>query len=136
MHLWVTRLVFVPGGGGGSNQGRAYGRAGLQGQAALGQQFIDGAQDLLGELVLLQPMFEAQDGGFVRQTAEFFQLGKLAIQRGIEFIFLNSWFDLPVPATALQPPTELHRTLNALLHTAAHGGLLFRELWGCQLMQL
>ena len=41
VHLRVTGLVFVLGGGGRGNQGGIHHGAGLQEQAVLGQKFID-----------------------------------------------------------------------------------------------
>ena len=53
------------------------------------QELIDGLQDLLSELVCLQPMFESKDGGLIRQAAKLLELGKLPVQRGVKEGFFH-----------------------------------------------
>ena len=45
---------------------------------------MDGAQNLLCEFVLLQAVAKAQDAALIRQAGECIELGKLAVQRGVE----------------------------------------------------
>ena len=53
-------------------------------QASLGEQLVDGGQNLIGQLVFFQPMTKAQDGALVGQAVELAQLDKLALDRGVE----------------------------------------------------
>jgi hypothetical protein len=66
MHLWVAFLVLVLGGAGRCNQGGIHRSACLEQQALGCQKLVDSGQNLLGQLVFLQPMTKPQDGALVR----------------------------------------------------------------------
>ena len=53
------------------------------------EQTVDSRQNLLGQLVLFQPMAKAQDGAFVRHPAMRIELGKLAVQGDIKESLLH-----------------------------------------------
>ena len=84
VHLGVARFVLVLGEGGRCCQRGVHDRAGLEQQAALGQQRVDRHLNLLGKFVLFQPVAKAQDSGLVGQAGELIEPGKLAVQRGVE----------------------------------------------------
>ena len=77
-------LSLFLGGGGGGNQARIDHRAGLEEQAALAQQRVDGGQNGLAQFVLFQAVAKAQDGRFIGQTLKLRQLRKLAVQGHVE----------------------------------------------------
>lgn len=62
MHLGITLLALVLGGAGRRNERGVDCRAGPEQQTALLQQAIDSGQDLICQLVMLQPVAETQDG--------------------------------------------------------------------------
>jgi len=65
MHLRVARLILVLRGAGRGNQRGIHGGAGFEQQAALDQQRIDCGQNLVGQLVFLQPMTKSEDGALI-----------------------------------------------------------------------
>ena len=71
---------FVLGGTRCRYQGGIDCGADLEQQAALGQEFIDGEQYLLGKFVFFQTMAKPQDGALVRQPGKLLKPGKLAVQ--------------------------------------------------------
>ena len=84
MHLAVSDLVVVSGGGGCCDQGGIDHGAGLEQQAALAQNAGDHAQHLLSQFVFLQSTAEPKDGGFIGQPGEIGQLCTLPVQGNIE----------------------------------------------------
>ena len=66
MHLGVSGLVVVFGGGGCCDQGGIDHGAGLEQQAALAQNAVDNPQHLLSQFVFLRPMAEPKEGGLIR----------------------------------------------------------------------
>ena len=56
VHLWIALFVLVLGGAGCGDQRGVYRSASLEQQALGCQQIIDGGQNLIGQLVFLQPV--------------------------------------------------------------------------------
>jgi hypothetical protein len=77
----ATPLRAMPGG--------VHGGAHPEQQAALLQQLIDGAQYVVGQLVLLQSVAKPQDGALTGQSAKGAQLGEFAVQRCVEEGFFH-----------------------------------------------
>ncbi len=84
MHLVVSGLVVVFGGGGCCDQGGIDHGAGHDQQAALAQNAGDHVQHLLSQFVFLQPTAEPKVGGFIGQSGEIGQLWRLPVQGNIE----------------------------------------------------
>jgi hypothetical protein len=68
-----------------------HGSADFEQQAALLQQFAHGSQDLIGQLVFLQPVAKPKNGALIGRLAKGVELGEFAVQRGIEEGLLHGW---------------------------------------------
>ena len=84
MHLWVAFLVLVLGGAGRCNQCGIHRSACLEQQALGCQKLVDSGQNLLGQLVFLQPMTKPQDGALVRHPPMCIKTCKLPVDRGVK----------------------------------------------------
>ena len=89
MHLWITLSVLVLGRAGRCDQRGVYRSACLEQQALRCQQVVDGGQNLLGQLVLLQPVAKAQDGALIGHSAMSIKPGKLPVDRGVKEGFFH-----------------------------------------------
>lgn len=89
VHLWIALSVLVLGGAGRCNQGGIDRSACLEQQALGCQQGVDGGQNLLGQLVFLQPVAKAQDGALIGHSAMCIKPGKLPVDRGVKEGFFH-----------------------------------------------
>ena len=75
MHLWISLLLPIPGGGGSVNNGGVYNGALPQQQTLLAQVLPYCLEDLLSRMVLLQKMTERQDGSGIRDVVVISSIG-------------------------------------------------------------
>mmetsp|Transcript_39182 Transcript_39182/g.92016 ORF Transcript_39182/g.92016 Transcript_39182/m.92016 type:complete len:247 (-) Transcript_39182:3189-3929(-) len=88
VHLGVALAVLVLGGARRGNDGRVHHRASPEHESLLGQAGIDRGQHLRRELVLLQQVSKAQDGGLVGHARCPFKTDETAVQRPlVQFLF-------------------------------------------------
>jgi hypothetical protein len=85
----VSRFGFVLGRAGCWDEGGIHGGTHFEQQAALHQQLVNSGQNLVGQLVFLQPVTEPKNGALIRQASKGAQLGKFAVQRCVEKGFFH-----------------------------------------------
>ena len=89
VHLWIALSVLVLGRAGRCNQGSVYRSTRLEQQALGCQQFVDGGQNLLGQLVLLQPVAKPQNGALIGHSSMGIKACKLPVDRRVKEGFFH-----------------------------------------------
>lgn len=84
MHLWIALSVLVLGRARRCDQCGIDRSACLEQQALGCQKLVDSGQNLLGQLVFLQPMTKPQDGALVRHPPMGIKTCKLPVDRGVK----------------------------------------------------
>ena len=108
MHLGVALAVLVLRRTRRGNEGGVHHRAGLEHQALLGQPGVDGGQQLGRQLVLLQQVAKAKDGGLVGHARGALQAGKAAVQRAlVQFLFHGRIAQVPPQLQAMDAQHRL-----------------------------
>ena len=90
VHLGVSLTLFVLGPAGRCNDGGIHDGALLEHQALLGETGVDGGQHRRGQVVRLQQMAEAQDGGRIGHARCTVKAGKAAVQQPLVQFFCRS----------------------------------------------